>query len=253
MVTSLQKASFGKRIMSAIFDGILLSILAVGLAAVLSLAFGYNNYMDKVSDTYAKYEAEYNVKFQISAEEYNDLSETEKANYNTAYEELIKDKDLLYNYNMLLNLTLLIITFSILPAVLGLEFVAPLLFGNGQTLGKKIFGIALMNTESVKVTNVQLFARAILGKFAIEIMIPLSIILMMFFNSIGILGGLILIGILIIEAICIISTNTNSAIHDLLAQTVAVDMASQRIFESRDALIEHKKALHAEEAQKDDY
>jgi uncharacterized RDD family membrane protein YckC len=253
MVTSLQKASFGKRIMSAIFDGILLSVLAVGLAAVLSLAFGYNNYMDKVSDAYAKYEAEYNVKFQISAEEYNDLSETEKANYNTAYEELIKDKDLLYNYNMLLNLTLLIITFSILPAVLGLEFVVPLLFGNGQTLGKKIFGIALMNTESVKVTNVQLFARAILGKFAIEIMIPLSIILMMFFNSIGILGGLILIGILIIEAICIISTNTNSAIHDLLAQTVAVDMASQRIFESRDALIEHKKALHAEEAQKADY
>jgi uncharacterized RDD family membrane protein YckC len=253
MVTSLQKASFGKRIMSAIFDGILLSILAVGLAAVLSLAFGYNNYMDKVSDTYAKYEAEYNVKFQISAEEYNDLSETEKANYNTAYEELIKDKDLLYNYNMLLNLTLLIITFSILPAVLGLEFVVPLLFGNGQTLGKKIFGIALMNTESVKVTNVQLFARAILGKFAIEIMIPLSIILMMFFNSIGILGGLILIGIVIIEAICIISTNTNSAIHDLLAQTVAVDMASQRIFESRDALIEHTKALHAEEAQKADY
>jgi uncharacterized RDD family membrane protein YckC len=253
MVTSLQKASFGKRIMSAIFDGILLSILAVGLAAVLSLAFGYNNYMDAVSDTYAKYESEYNVKFQISAEEYNDLSETEKANYNTAYEELIKDKDLLYNYNMLLNLTLLIITFSILPAVLGLEFVVPLLFGNGQTLGKKIFGIALMNTESVKVTNVQLFARAILGKFAIEIMIPLSIILMMFFNSIGILGGLILIGILIIEAICIISTNTNSAIHDLLAQTVAVDMASQRIFESRDALIEHKKALHAEEAQKADY
>jgi hypothetical protein len=30
-------------------------------------------------------------------------------------------------------------------------------------------------------------------------------------------------------------------------------MASQRIFESRDALIEHKKALHAEEAQKADY
>ena len=65
MVTNLQKASFGKRIISAIFDGILLSILAVGLAALLSLAFGYNNYMNNVSDAYAKYEAEYNVKFQI--------------------------------------------------------------------------------------------------------------------------------------------------------------------------------------------
>ena len=109
MVTNLQKASFGKRIISAIFDGILLSILAVGLAALLSLAFGYNNYMTNVSNAYAEYEAEYNVKFQISAQEYNDLTDTEKENYNTAYEALIKDEDVLYNYNMLINLTLLII------------------------------------------------------------------------------------------------------------------------------------------------
>ena len=253
MVTSLQKASFGKRIISSIFDGILLSILAVGLAALLSLAFGYNNYINNVSQSYAKYENEYNVKFQISAQEYNNLSDNEKENYNTAYEALIKDPDLLYNYNMLLSLTLLIITFSILPAVIIIEFVVPLIFGNGQTLGKKIFGIALMNTEGVKVNNIQLFARAILGKFAIEIMIPLTIVLMMFFNSIGLLGGLVLVGILIIEAICIISTNTNSCIHDLLAQTVAVDIASQQIFETYDALIEHKKAIHAQEAQKADY
>ncbi len=253
MVTSLQKASFGKRIISAIFDGILLSILAVGLAAVLSLAFGYNGYIQNLTDISTKYEKQYGVEFQINQEEFNALTEAEKENWHAANKAFGDDSEARYNYSMLINLSLLIVTFSILPAVLGLEFVVPLLFGNGQTLGKKIFGIALMNTESVKVTNVQLFARAILGKFAIEIMIPLSIILMMFFNSIGILGGLILIGILIIEAICIISTNTNSAIHDLLAQTVAVDMASQRIFESRDALIEHKKALHAEEAQKADY
>ena len=65
MVTSLQKASFGKRIISSIFDGILLSILAVGLAAVLSLSFGYNSYINNVSQSYAKYENEYNVKLPI--------------------------------------------------------------------------------------------------------------------------------------------------------------------------------------------
>ena len=47
MIT-LQKANLGKRIIAAIFDGILVSILAVGVAALLSLAFGYNGYIDNM-------------------------------------------------------------------------------------------------------------------------------------------------------------------------------------------------------------
>ena len=154
---------------------------------------------------------------------------------------------------MLINLTILIVTFSILPAVLVIEFAVPLIFGNGQTLGKKIFGIAIMNTEGVKVNNIQLFARAVLGKFAIEIMIPLSIIFMICFNMIGITGIIILFAILVLEIICLCVTRTNSPIHDLLANTVAVDMASQRIFESREELIEYTKARHAEAAAKATY
>ena len=253
MSVSLQKASFGKRIISSIFDGILMSILAVGLAALLSLALGYNDYMNNVHDTYAQYEAEYGVEFQITSKEYEALSDAQKENYNTAYNALIKDESVLYNYNMLINLTMLILTFSVLISVVVIEFVVPLLFGNGQTLGKKIFSIALMHTDGIKVKNVQLFARAILGKFAIEIMIPLTIILMIFFNSIGLLGVLILGAILIIEAICLISTHTNSALHDLLANTVAVDITSQRIFETSEDLIAYTKAVHAEQVSKTPY
>ena len=39
-------------------------------------------------------------------------------------------------------------------------------------------------------------------------------------------------------------------LHDLLAQTVAVDMASQLIFDSPEDLLEYKKRLHAEDAEK---
>ena len=40
-MTDLQKAGLGKRIMAAIFDGILLATLAVGLAVVLSFVTVY--------------------------------------------------------------------------------------------------------------------------------------------------------------------------------------------------------------------
>ena len=253
MLTDLQKASFGKRIIAAIFDGILLSVLAVGLAALLSLAFGTDNYVSNLSDLSSKYESDYGVEFQITAEDYNALTEAEKENWHAADKAFGEDPKAQYSYNMLINLTILIVTFSILPAVLVIEFAVPLIFGNGQTLGKKIFGIAIMNTEGVKVNNIQLFARAVLGKFAIEIMIPLSIIFMICFNMIGISGIIILFAILVLEIICLCVTRTNSPIHDLLANTVAVDMASQRIFESREELIEYTKARHAEAAAKATY
>ena len=238
MVTDLQKASLGKWIIAGIFDGILISIIAVGLAAVLSFAFSYDGYMQTVSDSYAKYEAEYGVEFKINQEKYDALDQTQKENYDTAYKALISDKDVVYAYNMLINLTLVITSLSILVSVIVIEFIVPLFLKNGQTLGKKIFGIAVMHVDGIKISNIQLFARSVLGKFAIELMIPLSIILMIAFNSIGLMGIVVLAGILIIEIISLISTRTNSLIHDLLAGTVTVDMASQRIFENSEQLLE---------------
>ena len=40
-------------------------------------------------------------------------------------------------------------------------------------------------------------------------------------------------------------TRTNSCIHDRLAMTVVVDMASQMIFETPEDLLEFKKKEHA--------
>lgn len=250
---SLQKANFGKRIIAAIFDGILISIIAVGLIALFSVVFKSDEYFNQVNDAYAKYEAQYGIEFQITEQQYNELSAEKKTAWDTAYAALIDDDDAIYAYNMYINLTLLITTFSILISVIIIDFVVPLFFGNGQTLGKKIFGIALMHKEGIRISNIQLFARTVLGKFAIELMIPIYIIMMIYFNSIGVISIAILAILLIIEIICMIATRTNSLLHDVLAGTVAVDMASQRIFESREALLEYTKKIHAEKANAPTY
>lgn len=249
MNISIQKASIGKRIIASIFDGILLSILAVGIATLLSFAFGYDGYMDTVNGAYE----EYGIKFNFTAEEYEKLSDEQKAKYEEATKALSENQEVMYAYNMFISLTMLILTFSILLSVVAVEFAVPLMLGNGQTLGKKIFGIAVIHNETIKASNVQLFIRAVLGKFALELMIPLSIVIMIFFGTIGVISIVVLLILLAVQLICFFTSHTHALLHDTLAGTVAVDLASQRIFEDREKLLEYKKALHAEEVSKSTY
>ena len=253
MVTDLQKASLWKRLSAGLFDLILIAMLAVGMAALLSWAFGYNTHSQNLNDAYNRYEAQYGVEFQMTQEAFDELSQEQQDRYDEAYAALIADEEVIYHYNMVLNLTLLITTFSILVAVLLLEFVVPLLLKNGQTLGKKIFAVALMRNDGVKVSSVQMFIRTVLGKFTIEIMIPVYIFMMIFFNTIGIIAVAILGAILVGELLSLALSKTNSLIHDSIAGTVAVDMASQMIFDSADEKIEYIKRLHAEQAAQKEY
>lgn len=252
-MTDLQKASFGKRIIATIFDGILAVILAVALAFCISAATGYDRYVDTINEAKARYAAEYGIKADITVQELNELTESERVKYDAANEALAKDPDVVYAYNMQINLIMVITSIPILISIIAVEFVVPLMFGNGQTLGKKIFGIALMHVDGIKVNNVQLFARAVLGKFAIELMIPLSIAFMIAFGTIGIVG-IIIIGVLLIaQIICLVVTHTNALIHDVLASTVAVDISSQKIFNTRDELLAYVKKRHAEQVEKSVY
>lgn len=253
MVYDLQKAGIWKRIAAWMFDGILLSVLAVGIGALLSFLLGYDGYSQTFDTAYAQYEAEYGVVFEISQETYQEMSEDERLNYDAAYQALVADEDAMYAYNMMLNLTLVITTVGILIAILVLEFIVPLLFGNGQTVGKKIFSLCLIRNDGVKVNNLQLFARTILGKFTIETMIPVYILLMLFWGTMGLTGPLILLALLIAQIVCIAVTRTNSAIHDLLAGTVVVDFSSQMIFRSTEDLISYQKKVAAERAARQTY
>lgn len=253
MVYDLQKAGMWKRIAAGMFDGILVTILAVGCAFLLSLALGYDGYSDTLNTAYGKYETEYGVEFELTQEEYQSMTDLQRQNYDAAYAALVADGEAMYAYNMMINLTLVITTLGILLAVLALEYVVPLLLGNGQTLGKKIFSLGLMRTDGVKMNNMQLFVRTILGKYTIETMIPVCICLMIFWGTLDMTGTLILLALLIAEIVIMAVTRTNSLLHDLLAGTVVVDISSQMIFRTTEDLIAYQKKIAAERAARQTY
>lgn len=252
MVYELQKAGTWKRLAAWMFDEILVVILAVGLGTLLSTLLGYSGYNQRVEQAYAKYEAEYGITFEITQSEYRAMSDSQRQNYDAAYQALTADRDAMQAYSMTLQLMLIITSLGIFFSVLVWEFFVPLYLKNGQTLGKKIFSLCVMRNDSVRVNNLQLFVRAVLGKFAIETMIPVYIVMMFFLNAMDITGTVVLVGLLVAQVICVAATRTNSMIHDLLAGTVVVD-SSQRIFPSSEALLEFQKQVAAERAARQTY
>ena len=253
MVYDLQKAGLWKRIAAWMFDAILTGILAVGFALLLSTLLSYDGYSQSVEAAYAKYEQEYGVTFDVTQEDYLAMSEAERQAYDEAYQALITDDGLLYNYNMTMNLTMIITSVGILLAVLLWEFLIPLWLGNGQTLGKKIFSLCLVRNDGVKVNAMQLFTRSVLGKFTIEIMVPVCILLMLYWGITGLPGTLCLLVLGAAQMICLIVSQNNCAIHDLLAGTAVVDITSQMIFRSTEELIAFKKRVAADQANKQPY
>ncbi|MBE5771776.1 MAG: RDD family protein [Clostridia bacterium] len=253
MIYDLQKASVWKRISAYLFDGILLVILSVLLATGLSLVTGYDRYNQALDESYARYAQEYQVDFEMSLSEYEALSPEGMKNLENAYAALNADEAAVHAQQMVIQLTLMIASVSILLAFLALEFALPLILGNGQTLGKKIFGIAVMLRDGVKISPVALFIRTVLGKYCLETMVPVLVIFLMFFGDPGMMGPLVLLGIGLLQVILLIATPTNSLIHDCLATTVTVDLASQMIFDSKAALIAYKEKVQAEKAAAQPY
>lgn len=253
MTDDLQKASMWKRISAGLFDGILLAAVAVLCAWLISVAVNYDARNQALADVYARYEEAYGVDFNAAVNAYDSLSEEEIAQIDTAYAALSADENALYAYEMLLRLTLIIVTLGILLAYVIMEFTIPMLLGNGQTFGKKIFGIGLMHQDFTQIKGTSLFIRTILGKYTIETMIPVLLMLMMAYGAVGIVGPAIILVLLVVEIVMIIATRTNALIHDQISSTVCVDIASQRIFATREDLIAFKQRMHADKASRQPY
>lgn len=239
----LQKASVTKRAAAWLLDAILVCVLALGFAVLLSAVLRYDSHYAELNARAEKYEQQYGPVVTASVEVYEQMSAQQKESYG----------DVAYLSQLVFNLTLVIVTLSVLFGVMITEYVLPLFLKHGQTVGKKAFGIGLMRVDGVRISNLQLFVRALLGKYTIETMIPVYMLLMLYFQMIGITGIVVLLGLLVAQLICVCVTRNNSAIHDLMAATVAVDLASQKVFNSTEDLLEYTKKLHAEKAKKQDY
>ncbi len=259
MIYDLQKASMWKRISAFLCDMILFAIVAVGIVFLLSSLLGIDAQQSKMVAICSQYAEEYGLNEFMTKEEldgalsivmteerYNTLTEAQKETFNQASEALFKSEDYLYAYGMVNQLILLALTFSILISYLILEFAVPLLFKNGQTLGKKIFGVAVMRMDGVKVSPMILLIRTALGKYAVETMIPVFVLLSLMLGTANIVTLVLLLLLIVAQVALLIFTQANTPLHDMLAGTVTVDFASQMIFDSPEELLEYKKKLHAE-------
>ncbi len=240
-----------KRISAALLDLILVAMVAVGMAFLLSTIFGFDGQMNLVERYEAEYESEYNVNFDIEREDYDQLTEDEQKVYDDAYAAFRLNEDVRRAYNTMNSLIMLIITFGLLLAFLIMELAVPLILGNGQTLGKKIFGIGVVREDGIRLSPMLLFIRTILGKYTVETMLPVFILIMMVFGLMNIAGLIAIVALLILQVVLLIATPTRTPLHDKLAHTVTVDFASQRIFDSLEEKAAYYKRIHEERLHDD--
>lgn len=248
MAVSLQRAGMWKRISAFLFDAILLGILAVLFAFLLSSVLGYDRYVDTLNRCYEAYGEQYGVDFQTSLSQYDSMTDEEKQQLEEAYRAVGQDEEAAYAYQMTIRLTILMVSLGILLACLIWEVLIPALLKDGQTLGKKIFSLGVMRSDGVRLGGVQLFVRSILGKYTVEIMIPVLVAMMLYFGSTGLPGTLLILGLALVNGCLFLFTYAHTPIHDLLAGTVVVDLPSQRIFPTREDMIAFKERMAAEKA-----
>ena len=253
MIYDVQKALMLKRVSAWLLDIILLRVLTVGLGALISLVTGYDGYNEQLLAGYDRYETQYGVEFDVDPQQWESMSEADQQLYTEAYEALLADREVMHAYNMVVNLMLVSVSVSFLIAYLVLEFAVPLALQNGQTLGKKVFSLALMRSDRVRITPFMLFVRTVLGKYTIETMIPVLVALMIFLGTIGLIGPTIVFILLVIQVIMLMVTRYNTAIHDFISHTVVVDVNSQLIFDTPEDLVAYKQKIAAEKAARQDY
>lgn len=250
----IQRASILKRISAALLDVILIMILSVGVGWIISLATNYDSHIDKIQEYYDYYNEKYDIDILGTSDKYKNLTEDEQKAYDerldAANKEYANDSSAIKEYSLVINLSLVMISIGLFIGILVSEFVIPLFFKDGQTIGKKIFGICIMKNNGVRLSTFQLFVRTLIGKYVVETMIPVLLALAVLLGILNIVGTIIIIGLFITQLILLFATRNHTLIHDSFAYTVVVDKASQKIFDSEEEKIKYQEWLHEEEVKR---
>ena len=258
MIYDLQKGSLLKRASAFLLDGILLVILITGFVFAFSAIFHYNRYSDIYSEGLERFSEQFGIDLNNIPDE-STLTEEEKSVYYAAWDAMSEDGEMVHAFNMMISIILMEISLAIVLSYLVLEFIVPLLLKNGQTVGKKIFGLGVMRTNGVRIRGVSLFIRTFLGKCIIETMLPVLMFIMMVFSywdimaSVGLFGPIVIIVLFVAQVILVFWTRKHMMIHDLLSDCVVVDLGSQLIFESEQGRLEYIMKKDAEEAARSPY
>ena len=245
----IQKAGFWKRASAFLLDIILRGILTVGILTLLSAVSGYDAKTQRMQEKYDAYSTQYGTDLGISEEQYNALPKQDQEKYMAAYEALTHDEEAVTLYQQVVKMSLFLLSISIFLACVILEFIVPLLLKEGRTLGKKVFGLCVVHTNCVRMEPGAMFIRSLLGVYTVETMIPVLILVMLYFNTVGIAGTAILLAMLLLQIILLAATQNNQLIHDLLAQSAVADYQSQPMYATLEELNAAKAKKAAEAAR----
>lgn len=273
----LRKIGIIRRASALLLDAILLAVLTTGFMFLISLMCNYKEEEELSTQYYAEWEeyrktyvgniaAHCGYTYEETEDGYVITKAGEQSSLGELIESLVDKRDeseamrqayaaytalpavekVNWQYQYVYNLLFMMTSIGVLLSYIILEFVLPIIFKNGQTVGKKVFGCCLVRPNCVKITNLALFARTILGKYAIETMFPILLVFLFLFNGIGILAIILLAALALLNIILFIALKNRTPLHDILAGTVVADMRLQMIFQSDEELAE-KKALKEKE------
>lgn len=275
----LRKIGIVKRASAWLLDAILLMVLTTGFMFLIGLICHYQEEADLFEQYFTEWD-DYRVgyirdlasHYGYACEEFGGeyvvtkdgepasiddviakllASKGEEEETAEAYQKYLALPPLEKQYRYVNSMLFMMISLGLLLSYFILEFIVPLFLKNGQTVGKKVFGICLVRPDCVRITSISLFARTVLGKFAIESMFPVLLVFLFFFAQLGLISVILLAAFLILEVVLFFATKNRTPIHDILAYTVAVDMQLQMIFDSEEELNEKKALAAKEKAEKE--
>lgn len=226
MSQRFKTADFIKRFAAWILDNLLILVMVVACCVSLSDLVGYEEASQSLDAVFSLYEAEYGVSFDMTEEEYLAMTEAERLNYDQAYTALSNDPEARQGFSRVTWLTLIIAAGAILLPLLVWEFLLPLCLGSGQTLGKKVFSLAVVRKDFRDVRPMELFLRTFVGKYLIETLIPVVVVLLVFLGAAPVNTALLLAALGLAQLAVLLMDHRKAGIHGLLSGTIVVDKGS---------------------------
>ncbi|MBQ9731111.1 MAG: RDD family protein [Bacilli bacterium] len=205
----------------------------------------YNLVVEKTNENGEKYTTTWTVyDFMLSsfassgchAEKEEDIKEVTEACQKEFNEFLIKQNDAFGNdavattaYNTVVKYRVGFYAISSFLALLIINIVFPLIFKNGQTLGKKVFKLGLVNKKGIKVGTFNIVVRFLIGIFALEVFPLMLYLAVSNVYTIGLLFGM---GLSFVNFCLFIFTKNHNLVHDYIGGTIVVDLHTTIIFNS---------------------
>ncbi len=244
----IQRAPLLRRLAAFLIDILLRGILIV---ALLSLFASVTRFEEKKQRMETIYD-EIAERFGISPNDVIDssaLPPDEQERYRLANEALAADEEAGSLYRWLIISYVAGVSGAILITYLLLEFAVPLLFRDGRTVGKRLFGLCVVHTNCVRMEAGAMFIRSFFGKYIVETMISVLGIILLNMGAVGSAALMLPILLLLFEAVLFFAGKNRQLIHDYFAQSAVADYQSQPIYDTLDELNKAKGKKTAKAAK----